>query len=160
MWNLQRVPRLLTRGNSLYGSMLYMVVQYAIRTARAAAARAGADGSLMTCARALLYAVFTTAVVRRNPRGTRPMQCPHADIFTVWASRIANSKCSSITTLRRSFLAIAVICLISSGDTGRNNSRSSPRWALPSFPVQPVLIFILVLVTHVHTTTAVRTRKY
>jgi hypothetical protein len=119
----------------------------AIRTTRVAAARG--RGRLAhdmrarlahACARAreLLYALFTMADVWRNSRGTRSMQCAHADIFTVWASRIANSACSSITTLRRSFLAIAVAFLISSGGMSRNNRRLSPRWVPPLIPVQPV----------------------
>ena len=57
--------------------------------------------------------------------------CAHADIFTVWASQMANSKCSSIITLWRSFLTIAVVFLISSGGMSRNNSLLSPRWFPP-----------------------------
>jgi hypothetical protein len=60
------------------------------------------------------------AVVWRKSGGCRTMQCmrvwPHADIFSMCAARIANSKCPlSRTTLRRSFSAIGVIFLISSG---------------------------------------------
>ena len=85
-------------------------------------------------------------VLWRKCRGSPSMQCAHADIFTVWAPRIANSKCSSITTLRRSFLAIAVVFLISSGGMSRNNSRLSPRWVPPLIPVQPVPGSTVVLV--------------
>jgi hypothetical protein len=39
-------------------------------------------------------------------------KCAHTEIFAVWAARIANSKCSSITSVRRSFPAITVLIVI------------------------------------------------
>jgi hypothetical protein len=89
------------------------------------------------------------AVVWRKSGGSRTtgMQCAHADIFTVWAARITKSKCFSITTLRRSFLAIEVIFLISSGGMGRNNNLVSSQWLPLPFAVQPVLQCVHTCVT-------------